>query len=820
MISEKKLNTEYNFLFNTFSNQDIEAIIQDLQLFSQNYYFLYVVDTYDIVENYLPYTEMELFSRRNRNHQAQKFICYDYFFGRLNTTSTILLNEYKIELLAAKNKLAKHLGEAKSVLKNLETLKKDTNDFVSDPKKTEDFFKNHFEVILLLLILNDKTNSILGEFFSFLRTRLLVSEVKSKNEEDSEKLNRIFESCKHSKLAINIFENYIENNKSQLVSISSNTDRHIFLENTFRDSQVIDRIIQINRLLEKDGLKYYVIYLSTANKTIELFKSLNQINAQSQITKPSRHLFHRNIYQYFLYDKIKNEYPGDINRGIDVLRVIQSLITKTSEGSQLNEILQSITDEKFLRIIKHLSIEKSNVIDNHFYLSVYERYKETFQKIENEEKEKPFNRREILKIVQEIEKKREKYNLNMFNLDFTLSQLNQTYEIVDTFHNIGDYELEYKYGKDIIRNPYQHLPYLLLIDESFNTKLKTKLYAFLNSAIEVNSKKKEELKVNLRALVDELSTMSIDDGYHRLMRSLILTYINFVGQPKDRKVINKGANGKYIYDESELLLDFEKQYDIIKYQFAKIDADSIKPGEKLQFKHDDPPLMNEIIYVLIWLYRRSGEYEDVGIERGMELIQKGFDDPRIYQGIGLCHIARTYKLIKKNENLSGMEVQKHLDLALHFLRLSKDKYKLFININDKTDTTHLVLKNYIAVLNSIADVSLRKYEIEISRKHQDITLLEIARSMINEIKELFDVLGLLYDKYPTYSATEMEIEYFEAECLFQNGLRSKAHQKILNALSRAGILKKLLEEKSFVDEIFLKKESMINKLNAKILSEF
>ena len=148
MIQEKKLNTEYNFIFNTFSNDDIELIIQDLQRFKENHYLLYVVDTYDIVENYLPYTEMELFSRKNRNHQAQKFICYDHFFGRLNTTSTILLNEYKVELLAAKNKLTRHLGEAKYVIKNLETLKKETGDFVNDPEKTEDFFKNHSVMIV------------------------------------------------------------------------------------------------------------------------------------------------------------------------------------------------------------------------------------------------------------------------------------------------------------------------------------------------------------------------------------------------------------------------------------------------------------------------------------------------------------------------------------------------------------------------------------------------------------------------------------------------------------------------------------------------
>jgi hypothetical protein len=460
------------------------------------------------------------------------------------------------------------------------------------------------------------------------------------------------------------------------------------------------------------------------------------------------------------------------------------------------------------------------MIDNHFYLSVYEKYKQTFDLIDSSDGERHLDQLEISQIIKEIEREKDKFQSNLFSLDFTLSQLNQAYDIVDAFYNIDEYELEYKYGNDIIRNPYQHLPYLLLVGDRFNSKLKTNLYAFLNSVSEVNPKNRDNLRNNLKKVMDDLTKLDTDDEHNRFLKPLILTYVNFVAQPKSNPNAAKTGRRNFSYDENKFILDFEKQIDIIKYQFAKIDTDKTRPGEKLQFKDTDSALINEIIYALLWLYRRSGENEDLGIEKGMELVQKGFDDPRIYQGIGLCHIAKTYKLIKRNEEKLNVESHKHLDLALHFLRLSQEKFKLLININDRTDATYLVLKNYIAVLNSIADVSIRKYENEIVRNHKDISLLEIARSMINEIKELFDILGLLYDKYPTYSATEMEIEYYEADHLYKIGLKSQAHQKIINASLRANILKKLLEENSFVDKIFLKKESLINKLNSKILSEF
>ena len=153
---EKKLLSEYDFILKNYSVEAIEDLIFDLELYYDDYRFLYIIDTFDIVENYLPYTEVELFAGLNPHSKVQKFICYDNFFNSFNNTNTILLDEYRIELLAAKNKVLKHLVQTNTVLDNINQLKKETSGFVQTPEKTITFFKDNFEILLLLLILNSK----------------------------------------------------------------------------------------------------------------------------------------------------------------------------------------------------------------------------------------------------------------------------------------------------------------------------------------------------------------------------------------------------------------------------------------------------------------------------------------------------------------------------------------------------------------------------------------------------------------------------------------------------------------------------------------
>lgn len=805
---DKSFNSEYHFLLNCYSPMDIEMIATDLQMSFDNYRFLFIIDTYDIVENYLPYTDMELFSNRDLNFQAQKYICYDYFFGGFNKTNTILLEEYKIELLAAKNKLNRHLREANRVLKNLDKLKEETNYFLKDPDKTEAFFRNNFEIILLLLILNDKTNSILEEFFNFIKTRLSISEVKNGMDEDSELLTSIFSTCSHSRFSIEVFEKYISENKLKLLSVENHDERHVFLENTFRDIKVIERIMQINAALARKQLKYHAIYLSSAYKTADIFKVIDKMPLNSDpYSNEQRKKIHRNIYQYFLFDRIKTEYKQDIGSALKMLQSLRSLIEKLSNSSIPSQSANNENEvNEVLKVVKGLFDEKSGTIDNHFYLSVYERYKETFKNMLHSNTVTPLNKEELITIIKEVDKNKSIYKDRIFDLEFMLSQLNQTYDIMDSFQGIDEYEPEYRYGKDIIRNPYQHLPILLLMDNSFNSTLKQNLYSFLNTNIELKETDKSLLKQQLKKIVDELYKMEAEDVYSKFLKSLIITYLNLIAQAKQKASVTPSGNSCLNLEDS-IIIDFEKQYEIIKLQFERIDHVRTKENNKIEYILGNHDLLIETAYALIWLYRRN-DREDEGIRKGREILLLRTDDPRIYQGIALCYISKIYKTIKSAQVLPD-EIHTNIDSAMQFLRMAKDKYQLLTNISSEPTMASLIMKNYIAVTNSLADILVRKHELN---NKTDYTLIEMARQCINEIKALFDTIRLIYDDYPTYSATEFEIEYYEATHFYQSGEMSKAHHKVINAISRISVLNKMQSPIKYVDELFLKKESDLNEL--------
>jgi len=815
MQTDKNFNSEYSFLLNCYTALDIDMVIADIEMAFDNYHFLYIIDTYDIVENYLPYTDVELFSNRDLNFQAQKYICYDYFFGGFNKTNTILLDEYRIELLAAKNKLNRDLREANRVIKNLEKLKNETNHFLNDSEKTEIFFRNNFEILLLLLILNDKTNFILEEFFSFLKNRLSISEVKARKENDTELLTTIFSDCNHSSYSVEVFEKYIKENKLRLLSVDNYTERHVFLENTFRDIKVIERIMKINVALETRGLKYHAIYLSSAHKTSDIFNVVDKMSSSSKFhDNYQQKKCHRNIYQYFLFDRIKNEYRGDKESARKILTSLKTLIEKLqSDSISSHTSSYGSPTEEVLLIVKRLFDEKSGIIDNHFYLSVYERYKETFSRMLNSDISSPLNKKELIKIIKEVDKNKDKYKNRIFDLEFTLSQLNQTYDIVDSFQGIDEYEPDYRYGKDIIRNPYQHLPILLLVDRKFDSILKQKLYYFLDNNIELKETNKLLLKKQLKEVVDELYLMKSDDLNSKLLKPLVITYLNLIAQAKQKtpaQIPDKSLTSL----EDSIIIDFEKQYEIIKLQFERINHSKTIETSKIEFYVENSDLLKEVAYALIWLYRRN-DREDEGIKRGKEIMSFHISDARIFQGIALCYISKVYKIIKSQ--IETEQISENLDLAIEFLNLARDKYEMLLNNNSELTTHSLIAKNYIAVLNSLADTLIRKYELI---NNKDIALVSLARNFLDEIKLIFSSISLEYNNYPTYSATEFEIEYYEALNFYELGEMSKAHQKVINANSRLSLLNKSPNSKKYIDELFLKKGSNLNELATIIFKHY
>jgi hypothetical protein len=805
MTIESGFYSKYHFILNSFTESDIDSVMADVKRVAAGAQLLFIIDTFDILENYLPYTKGELFSKKELNYYSQKFICYDYFFGKLNNTQTILLDEYKVELLAAKNKLNKQLREAGVVLTNLEQLKQETEGFINDPDKTEAFFNEHFEVILLLLILNEKTHGILDEFFYFITKRLQLSDVPVKNQEDVAKIDHIFANCRHTAFSIEVFSEYINENKIKLLLSRDYRERHVYLENTFRDVQVIERINHINEAFEREGLPYFSIYLSSANKTPDIFRVMYKRSEIAGADMKEKH-FHRNIYQYFLFDRIRCEYSKDLEGALALLHSLKTLIGKLKgDGMNIISVSQKSEDEAVLGIVKKWFDENSNLIDNHFYLGIYERYRTAFDSLYDVKKRSKLDKQEMVKILEHVEKKKDAL-LKSVDLKSEVSVLHQTFDIAEIVL-YEDFDPDYRYGDDIIRNPYQHLPLLFLIQHPLQEGIKETLYKFLSENVEYQ-KSKTRLKTDLKDLVRALSSLPSGDIKAKMLRSMLIIYINLVAQSKTSESMIHYGDNLIPQSEGEMILDLQKQQHILNFQFLKIDLAQTIAGQQLAYSAENTDLIAEVKYLLVWLYRRNG-LEEKGIELAIEGLEISHNDPRFYQGIALCYISRAYKLLKKDKLQNFSVIKQSLHSALEYLELAVKYYKLLLEEPFGESARTILYKSMIAILNSVADVSLRLYEL---KGYQGVNLLEDGRKCIMQIKKYFDALGLHYDTYPTYAATEFELEYYEARQFITDGMMSKAYYKILQAFKREELLRRIPDSAKYLDELFLNKRAEMDEI--------
>lgn len=203
--------------------------------------------------------------------------------------------------------------------------------------------------------------------------------------------------------------------------------RYIFLENTFRDIQVIERVININKKLSDDGHNYKAIYLSSANKTKDIISTFNSLNSRHETAPPISCAVNRNIYQLFLYGQILDENKNNITAGLDFLTRLKKII-EINQNTILerNNFYEKIESTDILNRLKKIYEKYSNNLDNHFYLNVFENYRQTFQQLSKLQTNVKLKREEIMNIIDEIDKNKEAYKTKIAEFNFSLSQLNST----------------------------------------------------------------------------------------------------------------------------------------------------------------------------------------------------------------------------------------------------------------------------------------------------------------------------------------------------------------------------------------------------------
>ena len=825
--AELSFASVYNFIIN-FKANEIDEVIQDFEFRKRGYKVLYAVDTYDIVAHYLPYTEGGLFQNRNKNELAQKLICYDYFFSRRESTDTpkarasavkrsmIILNEYKIELLSAKNKILRQLKDVNHVISNLEYLKKETTDFKQNNTGASAYFARNFEVLLLLLILSEKKDMIHSEFINFLSQQLSVTEINTGSEKDDEILSKAFSKSGYSELSIQLFDSFIEKTKYDLISIGNDTERFVYLENTFRDVQAIDRLLKINKTLLEARQKYMVLYLSSAPyKTKELFKNLKELEESGEVNLNSEIKYiNRNIYQCFLYEMLSNEFEDsddNIHKAlISLKKLSKELELKEGQVSSPEEIIND-QDQENLKKLQNLFDVYSTSLDNHFYLKIYEKYKELYNSVASDHQasykiKKDVDLRPIFTLIDSYITSND-FRQKYFDFTFTLNQLKHALEISDVITKSTPLTPSINFGKDIIKNSFQHLPYLIFLNEKDKNILVSNLYEILNDIVDISHPEHHlltDLNTKLKKVVNILAEEQTDVRKLSLQQ-IVLAYINLItSRTRPNNLCEEDK-------EEEIIETLEKHKQIFSH--LQPESKLNETGSNLEVSFKTFPYAKEIDYLLLWLYRRN-ERIDKAIQLGKELVETNPDDPRFMHGLSLAYISKSYQAIKSNGGVNNNKpvVLNYLRNALTYLRSCKSKYENILGISKDQNYGLLVVKSYMAMLNSMADVSIRIYELQ---SKEDFDRVKEAREYLDSAKKICNSTDLIYNKYPIFSATELEIEYYEADHYFNLEKLSEAHLKIINALNRQKIFEENLS-KTPIDDRFIDVKRDIQDLSLRI----
>jgi hypothetical protein len=800
MVMEKKdktFNSVYNFIVN-FRPEEIEEVIADIKLAKGGKKFLYALDTFDIIAHYLPYIDESFFSASSKNELAQKLICYDYFFNSPVPKNIIILDEYKMELLSAKNRIQRQLKDTRNIVKTLEILKRDTAVFTNREAMAEDYFEKNFELILLLLILSEKKDFIHTEFENFLKNKIVLDEIKTGSLSDDELINEVFRTTQHSKLSKALFKEYVDDNKFDLISIPKPEERYVYLENTYRDIQAIDRILNLNEKLSVNT-DYFVIYLSsTPTKTRKIFKSLNNLQKKEPNQRPSNvegRTIHRNIYQCFLFDILKNEYALESESILEALQSLKKLSIKLGLGVQSSEPQIDEQDIAVLQRLKNIFDVYSSDLDNHFYLKIYEKYKHVYQTMRTarnpigaETKNQQIKDIDIMSLFSLVDDflNNEDFKKKLFDLNNTVIQIKQTIDIRNIFFSDQLFAPNLFFGKDVIKNNFHHLPYLLFLNVEIEPGITDKLTELLDYLIQITHPDHNaigDLMFYLKNVIGEFSDNSRPLNVLSFQQ-IVLCYLNLLVIPSE----NPNAG---IQKEREIIIALEKQNQIFSSIFFEQHIEESDDNRNLIMNFRPNIYAKEIEYLLLWLYRRN-EKIDEGIVLGKELIASNPTDPRFFHGLGLCYIAKSYEMHFADdfENREEEEIMHSLSSAIKNLETAANLYQEMVNEDYENTVNNLLCKNLIAVLNSLADTSIRIYQLS---ECKQLDRLQKATTYFTRLIQMAEMCQINYSENNTFLSTEMEIEYFEARQLFSQMNKWGAHSKITSAQEKMLILEKRKE---------------------------
>ncbi len=764
---------ERETLLDFYTTEELQVVKSDLLEHYQGINSVYVIDTFDVINYTLPFINKNSFDKDSK--LALTTIFYENVFSIYKDFDIILADEYREEL-------SNIVESFQMKITNFSAIRKKLLSFIeasissNDTKINKEIFYNEFELIIVLYIFIEKGKNLFDRFNDFIES-LNIHDFTSDKIKNSELIIDAFRNNQPTELTNKLLELFADSQKYKLASLSSDYERYCYLDNTYRDISVVDRVYNINNEIysQKTRVKYLS---STPQKTGEIIKLLKKE------TKNDACSFNRNINQVFLLKYLVEKSSGkdDSIENINTLIEIKEVEKTISEEQKNTSFLQSINN----------SLESfKKDITNSYVFDSYSHYDVLFKTFMNKENVSKNDLLSIKKIIEKIDD-----NIPTKLLTDKLSSKLKFSQVLKLTHKLNDSikqsSIFINTGDDIIRNIFHHLPYLIFCEIQNEPNI-NEFYHLLNlisNSSEPVGASSKDFKKEIDRILSHLSQRKMTLSQQNT-DFLILAFLNLVMETKSE-----------LTDENQLIELIESQVVILnntKISFEK-NEDQIKVI-KINDKHID-----DFNYMLLWLYRRTKQYR-----KSEKIINRNIaykNSYRFIHGLALTKHAKAYEYIDNKDFSSAV---KHLQKSRHLLIVAFERYQemTFENENLKK----LILKQKVGILNTYIDANLRIIEITNTSNHHS---LKESRDQLNIIKKSIELElpEIDYQTLETINHTESELEYYEALSHYENGDFLDSITKLNYTVDR---LKVVTKSKTLLEDRFKNIEKKVNSLRYKNL---
>lgn len=745
---------------------ELDAIEDDIRLYYDKHNFFYAVDSYDFVRFFLPYLDHLNFKQENMANLAREGIAYENFFSPSRGGFILLMDEYKKELHRVQQVFIGRIHNALELTGNIAELSTKIKQLIDSGKGFEALVKENFEIFFLLLIFcQRKSESKEIDFFKFLKRKMFIDTFETEDEDFNACADAIF-SADGGEGFVRTVNNAFVDQQRDALSKMNDMERFKILENTHNDIKAIEKILSANeRISRLDKYNNTIFYYlsSTPLKSKVLFELIDKLfNKNLSFLDKFKHKgksVHRNIMQVFLFNMLVKEYPHSGEMPLKILSLAKEIHnieptpagTFTAETGAMNAL--TVVLNKY-----------TSLIENHIYNSFIVNYKDSLlEMLQEVEQERSSFKNTLHMIKSAVEENKRQAEIMSFNYDIKkYSQIVMLAEAINKRGNKDISKIKMRFGEDILRFNYHHLPYLLF---AYDKNARRRYESYYNAMLEISSidtREENYIEQVIKFLQDLFSGNEKGSNIKkRIYGFLMLCYIDFL----DIHIAGEENNENV---EPALIDSLENQL-LSVTPFEETVSTETKPKKTSKSAR---AARIELYYVLTWLYRRQNLYDKLRTLEA-EIEKERIDDARIFHGLGIAYTSWFYF----RKELPGDIFM--LDKAMLLMARAEDGYKHLLKIVYEKNVKNLITRNLVGICNSYADAYIRLYSFSGNENH-----IQSAREAIDNAKNYVENLSVVYDSLAVINNTEAELEYYEALILYKKKEYKIASIKLGHAFKR------------------------------------